>query len=299
MTRIPASVLGTAFVLWATVAGAQPMRVLVTNDDGFNAPGIDALVTALTANANLEVIVVAPAVNSSGTGENRTTTSIGVFAGTTASGFPATVVDGFPADAALFGILQLLQADPPALVVSGINAGQNLSAEIIPLSGTVGAASWAARHGVPAFAVSAGFAPVPNYADAAAYTATLVERFRTKKGFRKKMREKTAPGRGLVLNINVPTCSSGAVRGVRVVPVGRATTFTGYNLLSDVGGVQTWQPTLITRSAFVTDCTSTVQTVADDIDAFNHGFISVTPLDPERNVTGQKLTAFRFVERLF
>lgn len=128
MTRIPASVLGTAFVLWATVAGAQPMRVLVTNDDGFNAPGIDALVTALTANANLEVIVVAPAVNSSGTGENRTTTSIGVFAGTTASGFPATVVDGFPADAALFGILQLLQADPPALVVSGINAGQNLSA---------------------------------------------------------------------------------------------------------------------------------------------------------------------------
>src|SRR5690606_17756374 len=99
-------------------------------------------------------------------------------------------------------------------IVSGINNGQNLSAEVIPLSGTVGAASFAARHGIPAIAISAGLGASPNFADAATYTANLVELIRTKPGFRKKMFEKDAPFRGLILNVNFPTCSTGSVRGV-------------------------------------------------------------------------------------
>ena len=52
----------------ASTAAADPLRVLVTNDDGIGAPGIDVLVRALTANPNLAVTVIAPATNSSGTG---------------------------------------------------------------------------------------------------------------------------------------------------------------------------------------------------------------------------------------
>jgi len=290
-----------AGLLWivGTPAGARPLRVLVTNDDGVSAPGIDVLVNTLAENPHLALTVVAPAEESSGTGENNASMEFGVFAGTTASGFPATAVDGFPADAALFGVLQQMQGDPPDLVVSGVNFGQNLSAEIIPLSGTVGAATWAARQGVPAFAVSAGLGASPNYEQAAQFTARLVEVFRLEAGFRKKMHEKEKPFRGLVLNINFPTCKTGSVRGVRVVPVGRLSVLTGYTLLSDVEGLQTWQPTSSVGNFLAADCTSTKVKVGSDLEAFNNGFATVTPLDPERNSTGRKLKNFKFVADLF
>ncbi|HSP96942.1 MAG TPA: 5'/3'-nucleotidase SurE [Candidatus Dormibacteraeota bacterium] len=301
MQRFRSTVMLAAILVAATAgsASAQNLKVLVTNDDGVAAAGIDVLVTTLAANANLDVTVIAPAVNSSGTGENRTTTTIGVFAGTTASGFPATVVNGFPGDTTLFGILQQMQSDPPDLVVSGVNNGQNLSAEIIPLSGTVGAATWAARLGIPAFAVSAGLGASPNYTQAAQYAAGLVEYFRVKKGFRKKMHEKDAPFRGLVLNINFPTCTAGSVRGVRVVPVGRAQAFTAYTLQGSSGGVDTWKPTIVSGNPFISDCTSTVEDVGSDLAAFNVGFATVTPLDPERNSTGRRVKDFKFAAKLF
>ena len=300
MPRFRSTVM--AAMLIAAAAGsatAQNLKVLVTNDDGVSAPGIDVLVTTLAANANLDLTVIAPAANSSGTGENRTTTTIGVFAGTTASGFPATVVNGFPGDTTLFGILQQMQSDPPDLVVSGVNNGQNLSAEIIPLSGTVGAATWAARLGIPAFAVSAGLGASPNYAQAAQYAAGLVEYFRVKNSFRKRMHEKDPPFRGLVLNINFPTCTAGSVRGVKVVPVGRLQAFTGYTLQGSSGGVDTWKPTIVAGNPFVSDCTSTVEEVGSDFEAFIVGFATVTPLDPERNSTGRKVKDFKFAAKLF
>ena len=276
-------------------AAAGPMKVLVTNDDGYNAAGIDALVNKLITNTNLDVVVVAPQNNSSGTGENRTAGAIGVYAGTTASNYPVTIVQGFPGDAALFAILEEYASDPPALVVSGINNGQNLGAEIIPVSGTVGAASWAARHGIPAIAISAGFVTVgsPNYADAADYTAALVEYLRTKKGFYKKMFEKEAPFRGLVLNVNFPSCTAGAVRGVVLVPVGRITTYTGYTLTGNILGIDQWTPSTSVVSPFTVDCTSTLVDPATDVEAFSNGFATITPLTPERNVTGRKLKQFK------
>lgn len=291
--------VGLLLAVSSAPAPAQTLKVLVTNDDGVAAPGIDVLVNALAANADLDLTVIAPASNSSGTGENRTTSAIGVFAGTTASGHPALAVNGYPGDAVLFGLLQELQGSPPDLVVSGINNGQNLSAEVIPLSGTVGAATWAARLGIPAFAVSAGLGASPNYAQAAAFTADLVEFFRLKKAFRNKLREKEPPFRGLVLNINFPTCSSGAVRGVKVVPVGRSTVFSGYTLSSDVGGLETWLPTIAAGNPFTSNCASTRTDVATDLEAFNHGFATVTPLDAERHATGRRVRDFKFVTKFF
>jgi 5'-nucleotidase len=298
MMRARLAVLAAALaMLTAQAAVAQTLKVLVTNDDGYKAAGIDAVVNALVANPNLAVTVVAPENNSSGTGENRTTTSIGVYAGTTLSNVPCTVVQGFPGDAALFGVLQQMASSPPDLIVSGINNGQNLSAEIIPLSGTVGAASWAARHGIPAIAVSAGIGATPNYAQAATYTANLVELIRTKPGFRKKMFEKDAPFRGLILNVNFPTCSSGSVRGVVLVPVARNLVFSGYNLVGSSGGIDTWSPISTNANPFVVNCASTLEDPTSDVEAFTNGYATVTPLDPERNVTGRKIKQFKLATK--
>lgn len=137
--------------LGAGAAAAQnQMRVLVTNDDGIGAPGIDALVQALGANGNLTVMVVAPAANQSGTGDqvtNQPGATITSTASETADGVPGIAIEGFPADAVLWGIRTALPPLPD-LVVSGINTGQNIG-EAVRLSGTVGAALWAARLGSP------------------------------------------------------------------------------------------------------------------------------------------------------
>lgn len=291
--------LGLALAVPAVSLHAQTLRVLVTNDDGIAAAGIDALVTALSANPNLQITVIAPATNQSGSGDMVTTTPISTMPASTAGAFLGTAVNGRPADTVMFGVRQQLAGNPPQLVVSGINDGQNLSAGIIPISGTVGAAFWAGRLDIPAIAVSAGNAPSPNFAQAATYTAALVERFRVNKGFQKKMHERDGVPRALVLNVNFPTCTSGSVRGVRLVTTSRASIITSYTLLSTMGTTQNWQPNLTSINFGASNCNSTSGDPANDVEAFINGYASVTPLDSERSVSGRRMKDFRFVEKLF
>jgi 5'-nucleotidase len=269
---------------------ADPLRVLVTNDDGVAAAGIDVMVQQLALNPNLQITVVAPATNQSGTGDSVTTTSITAASTTTASGFPATSVAAFPADAVLFGILEVL-AESPDLVVSGINFGQNI-AEFVELSGTVGAASWAARKGIPAIAVSQGVGDPISYSEAAEYVADLVERFRTDPGFRNRMYESRAPFHGVVLNVNFPTCTSGSTRGVRVVPTGISSEITGYT-----GGPSTWTPTVTSTNAFLSNCTSALSDPTTDLEAMTNGLASVTPLSADRSASTRDLSQFLFLEQ--
>jgi 5'-nucleotidase len=286
-----------AILLLHGAASAQNLRVLVTNDDGIGAPGIDALVQELISNPNLDVFVVAPAVNQSGTTDNFTTGPLGVAAGSTASGYPGTAVSGFPTDTVLYGVLQELNPDPD-IVVSGINAGQNIgrfTAE--DLSGTVGAAMTAGRMGIPAIAVSAGFGTT-DYGPAARYVANIVEDFRTKSRLPKKMTSKAGLDQRVTLNINFPFCSTGSIRGVEVVPLtpsqdlaGRVVT--GYTMT----GLSTFTATLSSTNAFATNCNSTLEEPTSDIEAMNNGFASVTPLNPDAT-TDNKLRRFRFLRKL-
>jgi 5'/3'-nucleotidase len=295
--------LTALLLLVATIAlGANPspLRVLVTNDDGVAAPGIDALVNALVANPNLQVTVIGPLNNSSGTGEQVTLNApIAVTETTTASGYPATAVAAFPGDTSLWGLRYALASTPPDIVVSGVNQGQNLSGEIVPLSGTVGAATWAARLGFPAIAVSAGLAGSPNYAQAAAYAAKVVEAFRTRATFRNKMLERDGTGRGVILNVNFPTCTTGSVRGVRVVGVGRATKVNTYSLLSDDGTTQTFQASNSSTNVLASNCTSTAPAGETDVDTFTIGFATVSPLVADRSINGRRLQEFALLEKLF
>jgi 5'-nucleotidase len=272
------------------------MRVLITNDDGVGAPGIDALVQQLTANPNLQVTVVAPAANQSGTGDATTTTPIDVTPSSTAGAFPATAVAGRPADSVLFALLEALP-QPPDLVVSGINFGQNVG-EISNLSGTVGAALWAARRGIPAIAVSHGlFSTAAQFSESAIYTAGLVEKFRLSRGFRAKMSVRSGARFALVLNVNFPVCTSGGTRGVKLVPLGRVSQITGYTLTGTMGSTQTFTPTVASINPFVGNCTSGVTEPATDVEGLANGWATITPLGPDLTLTQQKLRGFRFLVR--
>jgi len=142
---------------------AQPLHVLVTNDDGVDAPGIDALVEALRKLPDTTVTVVAPAKNQSGTGSKTTSGAFPMVTDTTtASGYPAKAVDGFPADTIVWAIDKHGVATRPDVVLSGVNFGQNIGLTV-DISGTVGAARAAARRGIPALAISAGLAGSPAY----------------------------------------------------------------------------------------------------------------------------------------
>jgi 5'/3'-nucleotidase len=272
---------------------AEPFRVLVTNDDGVGAPGIAALVDALGTNPHLDVTVIAPATNQSGSGDSITTAPLTVAPAATASGFAATAVDGYPADSVLFGVLAELPS-PPDVVVAGVNFGQNL-AEFVNLSGTVGAALWAAREGVPAIAVSQGL-PASDYADAAAYAAAVVERLRSDAAFRHSLGPQQPSGQARVLNVNFPTCRTGARRGIVLVTLGRSMQVVAYTLQSEDGGQRTYQPVVETQSAFVSDCTSTATDPPTDIAAMATGFASVTPLSADLSI--QPFAEFRFLEHL-
>ncbi len=225
----------------------EPLSVLVTNDDGFDATGLSAVVTELSGLPGVTVTVVAPATNQSGTGGKTTPTPLTATKQKTLNGFPATAVDGYPADSVVYALDTVLKTRPD-LVVSGVNEGPNFG-PLAKVSGTVGAAEKAASMGIPALAASQGLGDPPDYRSGAKIVAGWVSAHRGALASR--------DAAVVVLNLNVPTCSAGTLRGVlQVTP---ATELAG----ATVGAV---------------DCTSTTTDPKTDIAAFGAGFASVTSL---------------------
>jgi 5'-nucleotidase len=227
------------------------LRVLVTNDDGVQAAGIDVLVTALRKMGNVDLTVVAPAQNQSGTGDRVTPglTSIGASKSETASGHPAMAVNGFPADAVLWALGGGIEQRPD-LVVSGINSGDNVGASVAT-SGTVGAARVAARNGIRSLAVSQGAGDPPDYRASARRAIAWVKQHRTAVLVR---RGKATPDLVGVDNLNVPTCVSGAVRGLVRVPVSAG-------------------------KSSAPDCTSTAGAPVDDVAGYTSGYATLTEME--------------------
>jgi 5'-nucleotidase len=277
-------------MLTGDVASGAPLRVLVTNDDGIGAPGITALVARLAENPELELHLIAPAENQSGTGDRFSREPIAVTPGATADGFAGLAVHGFPADTVLYGVQKEL-AERPDLVVSGINLGQNI-AEVVNISGTVGAALTAARMGIPAIALSQGLAEEVSYVEAADYAARLVERFRTSSFLRALLTPRGDSPNAQVLNVNFPTCTSGSLRGVRAVRLGRTSEVVGYEDVSS-DEVQAIVETIPPGS---NDCTSTLSDPTTDLEAMNNGFASVTPLAADLTDQGLLGRVDHFVE---
>ncbi len=126
-------------------------KILVTNDDGYEAKGLRCLVEALCELENVEVMVVAPANEKSACGHSLTLTKPLRFIGIEKNSFKLD--DGTPTDCVYLSLNAIYQGNKPDLVVSGINRGSNMG-EDITYSGTAAGAMEGVLHGVPAIAIS-------------------------------------------------------------------------------------------------------------------------------------------------
>jgi len=133
------------------------MRILITNDDGINAPGLKVLEAIATelAGPEGEVWVVAPAFEQSGVAHTISYTHPTMIVEQAPRRFAA---EGSPADCVLAALHDVMTSCPPDLILSGVNRGNN-AAENVLYSGTIGAAIEAALQGVPSVALSQYFGP--------------------------------------------------------------------------------------------------------------------------------------------
>src|SRR5204863_127728 len=146
-------------------------------DDGVSSPGIDALAKELRTVKHTKVVIVAPATNQTSAGSQTTPGALVTEPATTASGYAATAVQGFPADTITAALDQL--GVKPNVVFSGINNGQNLGSGVV-VSGTIGAAKMAARRGIPAVAFSQGVGTDQQYASTAKLARAWLQEHRAK-----------------------------------------------------------------------------------------------------------------------
>jgi 5'-nucleotidase len=181
------------------------MKVLLTNDDGIEAKGLNAMRRALLELPGIELAVIAPDGNRSATGRSITVReALSVEEVDFRDGSTGFATDGTPVDCVRFAALGLIPFQPE-LIVSGINLGSNLGDDIT-YSGTVAAALEGVVLGVPAIAVSqqaehgrldAWTGPVTwkdeDFAQCAAFTASIVDRL-----------DEVPMPEGTLLNINAP-----------------------------------------------------------------------------------------------
>jgi 5'-nucleotidase len=179
------------------------MRILLSNDDGYYAPPIALLAEMLAPLA--EVTVVAPERDRSGS-SNSLTLDRPLTVRRANSGF--FYVNGTPTDCVHVALTGLL-AEPPDLVVSGINDGANMGEDTL-YSGTVAAATEGYLLGVPSIAISLALHGGENFAAAGRIAVELIERFRD-----------TPLAGAWLLNVNVPDLEYGALSGVQVTRLGR------------------------------------------------------------------------------
>ncbi len=179
------------------------MKILVSNDDGYDSPGIAALADALSSLA--EVTVLAPSRDRSST-SNSLTVDRSLTITKADNGF--YFMDGTPADCVHVAVTAFLDFRPD-LVVSGINDGANLGDDTI-YSGTVGAAMEGFLLGIPSIAVSLAARPATRYDTAAQVARDIVARY-----------QKSLPSTRWLLNVNVPNVPYAEIKGVRTVRTGR------------------------------------------------------------------------------
>lgn len=183
------------------------MRVLITNDDGINSPGLGALVHAFDPVA--QVYVVAPEHERSATGHAITLHKPlrASPAGIAGSAARAWSTNGTPADCVALGMLDLLGARPD-VVISGINVGPNMGRDLT-YSGTVSGAMEGAIFRVPSIAVSIGAFRSPIFAVAAEFAVFLAQAI-----FTHGLPEDT------LLNVNVPNVPREQITGVAITRQG-------------------------------------------------------------------------------
>jgi 5'-nucleotidase len=240
------------------------MKVLLTNDDGIQATGLNAMRRALLEVPGVELAVIAPDSNRSATARSITTREpLWVEEVEFGDGTVGFATDGTPVDCVRFAALGLVEFEPE-LIVSGINHGSNLGDDIT-YSGTVAAALEGIVLGVPAIAVSQQsnlreldfrLGREFDFDVAAAFVARIVEEL-----------ESVPMPEGTLLNVN---CPAGEVSGARVCRLGRRVYRDQLHLLGEEGGRR--------RYRIYGDDPDYEREDGTDFAAIADGRIAVTPL---------------------
>ncbi len=249
------------------------MKILICNDDGIDAPGIQILAAELSKIA--EIYVAAPLSEKSGTSHGLTTTMpIRAYQRDIPGIKQAWAVDGTPADCVKLA-LDALMTERPDIVISGINQGPNLGTDII-YSGTVAAAMEGYLNGYPAIAVSAAGIRHGRGRGNYHYAAQMVAQVCL------QMAEKEYSPR-MFLNINVPGAAPEDVLGVKYTYMGWRWYTEPFGERTDPrGGTYYWLQGKFDDSA----CG-----VGSDVEVCNNGYATITPLHSD-------FTDYRLLEML-
>jgi 5'-nucleotidase len=185
------------------------MRILITNDDGIEAPGLDVL-EQITDAISKDIWVVAPETDQSGASHSLTLAEPLRMRELAKRRY---AVKGTPTDCVIMGVRFLLKDKPPDLVLSGVNRGQNL-ADDVNYSGTVAGAIEGVLLGVPSIALSLAIGQnktgQPIWDTPMRHGGELLRKL-LKAGWPE----------GVVLNVNFPDCRPGAVKGIAVTSQGQ------------------------------------------------------------------------------
>ena len=189
------------------LANLRRKRILLTNDDGINAPGMKVL-QRIAFSLSDDVWVVAPEEEHSGASHSLTLTAPLRLRKISAKKY---AVEGTPTDCVMMAINQVLPENPPDLLLSGINRGANLG-EDVTYSGTIAAAMEGTLVGVPSIALSQSFAnrKVMHWPTAEKHAGNIIRRL-------------VAIGwsRDVLMNVNFPDCLPDEVKGIEVARQGR------------------------------------------------------------------------------
>lgn len=185
------------------------MRILVTNDDGIHAPGLAVLERIARALSD-DVWVIAPETDQSGVSHSLSLNDPLRLREISPRHF---AVKGTPTDCVIMGVRQVMAANPPDLVLSGVNHGQNV-AEDVTYSGTIAAAMEGTILGVRSIALSQAYGAkgrhAINWTCAESHAPGLIKRLLDE-----------PLGEGILVNINFPDCPPSEVEGVSVTVQGR------------------------------------------------------------------------------
>ena len=258
----------------AVTVNADPLHILLTNDDGIEAPGIKAVEEALLS-AGYRISIVAPRSQQSATSMKVTTKKLS-FEKLSANRW---AVDGSPADSVAVALDVFLSEDLPDLIVSGANFGQNLGSNT-NLSGTVGAALMGMQMGIPGIAVSVGLhmsestakpvrfpSTLSSFPGAADFTIALI-----------KQLERTQPSSdvpllpaNMILNVNYPAIAQNKIIGARIADVARRGGFVAEYVAGD--SMNELKINLLHEQR------RDLEMANADIDLFSKGYITISVLN--------------------
>ncbi|MBT4880593.1 MAG: 5'/3'-nucleotidase SurE [Alphaproteobacteria bacterium] len=239
------------------VTDPSSLRILVSNDDGINAPGLKIL-KEVAEQLSDDVWVVAPETEQSGASHSLTLSR------------PLRIrqisdrrysVDGTPTDCVLLGVNHILKDKKPTLVLSGVNYNSNLGEEVT-YSGTVAAAMEATLLGIPAIALSQVIdrRHPPKWATALHFAPDIIRNLL-----------KTYWPKECLMNINFPDAIIHSVKGTKVVPQG----------FRDLSGGELWECKDPRNRPYYWIGPLPVQksfTPRTDLSAIEESYISITPL---------------------